>query len=88
MTPLRKITDEHAIKAAAIAGISALGATVERSKNTGEVGSILVTNKAQNRSCRIYFDGADTIVEQSGFRVRNYCYDIYAYLKSLGYSWK
>lgn len=86
MTPLRKITDEHAIKAAAIASVWSDGATIERSKNTGEVGSILVTNKQQGRSCRIYFDGADTIVEQSGFRVRNYCYDIYAFLKSIGYT--
>ena len=88
MIPLRKITDEHAIKAADIAGVNPDGAIVKRSKNTGEVGSILVIDKDLNRSCRIYFDGADTIVEQSGFRVRNYCYDIYAYLKSLGYNWK
>lgn len=86
MTPLRKITDEHAIKAAEIAGVNPDRAIIERSKNTGEVGSILVIDKDLNRSCRIYFDGADTIVEQSGFRIRNYCYDIYAFLKSIGYT--
>lgn len=86
MTPLREITDEHAIKAAEIAGVNPDRAIIERSKNTGEVGSILVIDKDLNRSCRIYFDGADTIVEQSGFRIRNYCYDIYAFLKSIGYT--
>ena len=89
MTPLRKITNEHALAAAAIAKIDVSensGPVTLIRKGAGDTGSILITNVGQNRSLRIYFDGANTIVEQSKFRVGNYCYSIYSYLESVGYN--
>ena len=89
MTPLRKITNEHALASAAIAKIDVSensGFVTLIRKRAGDTGSILITNIVQNRSLRIYFDGSKTIVEQSNFRVGNYCYLIYAYLESVGYN--
>jgi hypothetical protein len=88
MTPLRKITNEHALAAAAIAKIDTSdnsGPVTLIRTGKGETDSILITNVGQKRSLRIYFDGANTIVEQSTFRVMNYCHSIYSYLESVGY---
>lgn len=72
---LRHATDEHILEAAAIAKVTG---TVERGRE-----SFLVSG--DGRSVRIYYDGANTRVIHNGFEVINYCYEIYAYLVSLGY---
>jgi len=84
---LVNITNEHAITAAAIAKIGN-SPTVERSGNGKDRDCITVTDGLKNRSIRIYFNGSNTRVLQDGIEVIEYCFDVYDFLRTIGYSWK
>ena len=79
------ITDEDAVNAAAIAKIGN-NPTIERFGGRDN-GSVTIKDGLLERSIRIYFSGSNTKVLDKGFEVIEYCFDVYDYLRSLGYVW-
>ena len=85
LLPLTKISDEHAIHCANIAGIKS---DYEFERFGGrDNGSITIKGKCENaeRTLKIYFSGANTRCLHNGFEVIEYCFPIYDYLRSVGY---
>lgn len=81
------ITDEDAIKAAAIAKIGN-NPTIVRTGRGKDKDCIIITDESKDRSVRIYFNGSNTRVLDRGYEVIEYCFDIYDFLRSIGYNWK
>lgn len=85
LLPLTKISDEHAIHCANIAGIKS---DYEFERFGGrDNGSITIKGqcKKAERTLKIYFSGANTRCLHNGFEVIEYCFPIYDYLRSVGY---
>lgn len=87
MKKLIEITDEDAIEAAKIAGIGN-EPVIERSGNSIDADCIIISDGKKNRSVRIYFNGANRRVLNNGFEVIEFCFEIYDFLRSIGYTWK
>lgn len=81
------ITDEDAIKAAAIAKIGN-NPTIVRTGRGKDKDCIIISDGAKDRSVRINFNGSNTRVLDRGYEVIEYCFDIYDFLRSIGYDWK
>lgn len=83
---LESITDEDAIACARIAKIDS-DFVIERTAGRDK-GCIQINGKSGkgNRSLRIYFNGSNTKVEHDDYTVIEYCFDVYDYLRSLGYN--
>jgi len=84
---LINITDEDAIKAASIAKIGN-NPTILRTGGGRDKDCIIITDGLKDRSVRIYFNGSNTRVLDRGYEVIEYCFDIYDFLRSIGYDWK
>ena len=84
---LLHITDEDAIKAAAIAKVGN-NPTISRTGSGKDKDFILITDGVKDRSVKIYFSGSNTHVLDKGAEVIEYCFEIYDFLRSIGYDWK
>ena len=84
---LINITDEDAIKAAAIAKIGN-NPTVTRSGTAPDIDCVIITDGKKDRSIKIYFNGSNTRIYHQGVEVIEYCFSVYDYLRSLGYKWE
>ncbi len=76
------ITDEDAFEAALIAKIG----NNPYIKRDGQ--SITIFDGLKNRNVCIYFSGSNTRVLNNGYEVIEYCFEIYDFLRSKGYTWK
>jgi len=90
-TPIQKqklqhITDEDALYVAAMVGIGN-NPTIRRTGISSNRDSIIITDGLKDRVLRVYFDGSNTRLTDRGFEIIHYCYDIYSYLRSIGYYW-
>lgn len=83
---LTQITDEDAITCAQIAKIEP---DYEFKRETGQdkgcIDIIGRSKRGKPRSLRIYFNGSNTRVINDGWEVIEYCFEIYDYLRSIGY---
>lgn len=83
---LEEITDDDIISCAKIAGVDS-GYEIKRFGGRDDGGIDVEGKSGKNkRSLRIYYNGSNTRITHNGFEVIECCFQIYDYLRSIGYN--